>query len=1066
LVVGEHVPDRFGEAAADLDRGDLGAALAAVAVAHPLDDRPVVGVAAGGMGGFDQRPAQVVGAVLSERAAAVALAGLLDAWGEAGVAQLARAGEAPDLGPSRPPLSTFRASCGKTAVEERGGQMPRHGDAAAAPVQAGSRDGIIGREEELGRLTDFLVAEDGPTALLLEGEAGIGKTTLWKAGVEVARDGGHRVLACRPAGAEAGLSYGGLGDLLAAELEEVLSELPAPQRWALEVALLLREPGGRPPDQRAIGLALLGVLRVLSQGMPVLVAVDDAQWLDPASAGVLEFALRRLSGERVRVLVTVRVAERGRVPLRLQRALTEEQLVRLHVGPLSLGALHRLVRARLRVALPRPTLVRVHEASAGNPFYALEIARRFVERERRPEAGQVLSIPESLDELLFARLEELPQSVRDVLAVAAAASDPTVSSLAEAMGSQQGAVLGDLDAAAAAGIVELEGDRVHFSHPLFASSVYWHAGESGRRALHRRLARIAADPEERARHLALAADGPDEEVAMALEDAARHASSRGAAVVAAELADLAARSTPDTHTVELRRRRMQGAERLIEAGDLARARQILEELLPELSPGGQRADVLVLLAQTRGDDIGVQGELCRAALRDAGTDPARLARIRRQLSGVAAIGLDQRAALEEARAGAEAADASGDTRLLVSSLAYVGIFETFLGEVTPGLLERAVELESHVGYLPEYESPSMVMGYRLLYHDRLDEARVSLQEADARAAAHDDFASRLTILLHLAELEVAAGEWRRAARYAAEGYELADQLDSDHSRSALLYAIARAEALLGRVDTARAAATRGLELARASTTALYEFNNQRVLGFLELSLGDCGAAVAWLAPLLEFEPVRAGRMASYTLLPDTIEALLGVGDVAQARDLVELLEETARTLDRPHVQTTAARCRGLLRAEEGELEAALAAFENALEEHERLPNPFERARTLLALGETQRRARQRRAARQSLQAALALFEELGARLWAEKARRELARIGGRAPSVGALTPTEERVAALVAEGRTNREAANALYLSEHTVEGHLSRIYAKLGVRSRAELAHRLATLSGERVDS
>jgi predicted ATPase len=231
----------------------------------------------------------------------------------------------------------------------------------------------------------------------------------------------------------------------------------------------------------------------------------------------LEFALRRLAGERVKVLVAVRVERHGAAPLLLERALAEEQLVRLQVGPLSVGALHRLLRERLEVALPRPTLVRVHEASAGNPFYALELARALLARARRPEAGRRLAIPESLDGLLAARLEGLPHSVREVLAVATAMSDPTVAALADAAASEQGAVLGRLNAAAVAGIVELEGDRVRFPHPLFASSVYWHAGEAGRRRLHRRLATVAADPEERARHLALAADGPDEEVAVALD---------------------------------------------------------------------------------------------------------------------------------------------------------------------------------------------------------------------------------------------------------------------------------------------------------------------------------------------------------------------------------------------------------------------------------------------------------------------------------------------------------------------------------------------------------------------
>jgi DNA-binding CsgD family transcriptional regulator len=942
----------------------------------------------------------------------------------------------------------------------------RRASPGGAPLQTGGGDdGIVGREVELARLTDFLAAGEGLVATLLEGVAGIGKTTLWRAGVEAGRYGGYRVLACRPAGAEAELSYAALGDLIAPVLGELLPALPSPQRWALQVALLMREPGGPPPDQRAIAVALLGALGALSRESPVLVAVDEAQWVDAASAGVLEFALRRLERRRVKVLAAVRTEEHRAAPLRLERVLTADQIDRVLVGPLSLGALHRLLRARLRVALPRPSLVRVHEASGGNPFYALELGRALIERERRPDASRHLSIPDSLDELLHARLARLAGPVRHLVAAASAMSDPTVSALAAATASTPGELLSNLDAATAAGIVVVEADRVRFTHPLLASSAYWHAGSAERRILHLRLAHSTAHLEERARHMALAADGPSEEVAVALDAAAQQAAARGAIVAAAELADLALGATPDSDPAGVQRRQAQLAERYFEAGDRARARHILEEILPGVSHGGARADVLLLLARTR-DDTDGQAELCRAALREAGDDPIRLARVHRRLAETAARGMDQRTALEHARAAVEAAERAGDASMLASSLAYVGLFETFLGEITPGLLERAVELEERAGYLPEYESPSMVMGYRLIHQDQFEDARAWLEMADARALVQDDFTSRLTIALHLAELEIGVGRWERAAEHAAEGYALADELDSDHARCALLYVTAKAEALLGRLDSAGAAARRGIELARSSKSEIYEFNNRRVLGLVALSVEDWAAAAAWLGPLLEFESVRSRRVGFYALLPDTIEAFVGIGKLEQAGELVQLLGQTAQRLDRPYLVACASRCRGLLLASEGDLDAAIIALEEALVAHDRLPDPFERARTLLALGRIERRARRRRDARQSLEAALAVFEELGAGPWRDQARRELSRIGGRAPSTGALTPTEEQVAALVAEGRTNREAAAALYLSEHTIEGHLSRIYSKLGVRSRAELARHLATHPAQRPDS
>jgi DNA-binding CsgD family transcriptional regulator len=195
----------------------------------------------------------------------------------------------------------------------------------------------------------------------------------------------------------------------------------------------------------------------------------------------------------------------------------------------------------------------------------------------------------------------------------------------------------------------------------------------------------------------------------------------------------------------------------------------------------------------------------------------------------------------------------------------------------------------------------------------------------------------------------------------------------------------------------------------------------------------------------------------WPVLPNAIEALVGLGEMEAAAALLADLTELGRALDSAWALSLAARCHGLLLAARGAPEEALTSFDEALEGHRRLPGEFERARTLLAQGRTLRRMKRRRDARDALQAALAIFEELGTPLWAAQAREALARIGGRAPGPDALTPTEQRVAALVAEGGTNREVATALFVSVHTVEANLTRVYAKLGVRSRAELAHRLA---------
>jgi predicted ATPase len=243
--------------------------------------------------------------------------------------------------------------------------------------------------------------------------AGIGKTTLWRAGLELGRGRAYRVLSCQPTAAETAFSFAALGDLLSPAIAEVLPELPAPQRRAVEAALALASTEGPAVDERLIGLGLLSTLRLLASRQPVLVAVDDVQWLDPPSAAVLQFAARRLTDEPVKLLVSVRL-EPGAPRLQLEGALSD-RLFRIGVGPLGVGDLHRLVVARLSKPLSRPTLRRVHDTSGGNPFYALEIARLLLEGKTTLRPGEPLPVPRTLEELVRARLERLPRTVRHVL---------------------------------------------------------------------------------------------------------------------------------------------------------------------------------------------------------------------------------------------------------------------------------------------------------------------------------------------------------------------------------------------------------------------------------------------------------------------------------------------------------------------------------------------------------------------------------------------------------------------------------------------------------------------------
>jgi predicted ATPase len=271
---------------------------------------------------------------------------------------------------------------------------------------------IFGRRAELLALEAFLQAlPAGGQAVLLEGDAGIGKTALWQEGNRLAREHGFRVLASRSAHSETQIAFGTVGDLIAPVAEETLPELTQLQRRALETALLIREPDGPPPEVRLLGLALLSVVRVLTRRGPLLVGLDDVQWADASSADVLGFMVRRLDGEPVGLLATVR----GRpveMPLELDKAFAAFQ--RVAVDPLSAGAIHRLLWGRLALNLARPELMRVHDIAGGNPFFALELGRA-IARGAVGLDGTDVALPESLNALVTDRLRVLPARVRETL---------------------------------------------------------------------------------------------------------------------------------------------------------------------------------------------------------------------------------------------------------------------------------------------------------------------------------------------------------------------------------------------------------------------------------------------------------------------------------------------------------------------------------------------------------------------------------------------------------------------------------------------------------------------------
>ncbi|MGN6869015.1 MAG: AAA family ATPase, partial [Solirubrobacteraceae bacterium] len=393
-------------------------------------------------------------------------------------------------------------------------------------------------------LLDAIAAlDEGPRALVLEGEAGVGKTALLRHAVDVATEGGWRILSSAPAASETRLAFAALGDLLDLVIDEVLPALPRPQRRSLEIALLRgdSDSGQDPIDERTIGVATLWVLRQISAQAPLLLAIDDLQWVDASSAAALRFALRRLRDEPVLVLATRRIEAGRGAPIELERMLGDERVRRVSVGPLSLGGVHELLVARLGFDASRSTLIRLQELAEGNPFYSLEIGRELIDRGGEPPPDQALPVPQSVSGLVGARLGRLSPAARTVLLAAAALARPTRTILSQLEDQAEAG----LDEAVAAGLIgPANSERVRFAHPLFASVHYEQTPLAERRRIHARLSELVEDLEQQARHLALSTPGVDERIAAQLDLAASSAAARGGPRAAAELCDLAARLSP------------------------------------------------------------------------------------------------------------------------------------------------------------------------------------------------------------------------------------------------------------------------------------------------------------------------------------------------------------------------------------------------------------------------------------------------------------------------------------------------------------------------------------------
>ena len=921
----------------------------------------------------------------------------------------------------------------------------------------------IGRDAEAARIGGFLgEVPRGPRVLLIEGEAGIGKTTLLRKGHDTAVQLGITVLAAYPAESEVPLQFAGLADLLETVPAVLVDGLPGPQRQAVRQVVLRAESCQRPADPRTTATAVLTLLRNLSGMHPVVVVVDDLAWLDTASARALSFALRRLRLEPVGLLAAVRTDWSGILPPLAADGVPAERVDRLQLGPLSLGTIRELLATRTTLSPGRSLLLRLHEASGGNPLFALELAAR-AHASIPPALHDTLDVPDSLRRLVLGRVTGLAPGPRDLLLVSSLSAEPALPVICAAA-RDPATAHADLEAAIRAGLLAMMDGSIAFAHPLMRSVVADQAAAADRRAVHRRLAAVVRGPGARARHLALGAGGPDEAVAAEVEAAARMAAGRGARGTAGDLAEFAVTLTPLAQPGSRQRRAVLAAEERFEASDPARACFLLEDIIDAVRAGPAHAELLRRVARYRAFCSGPVSAWAVAlgrALDEAGDDTALRAVIMMDQVVAASHAGNLREAIRIAELILELAGRAGDRALEAQCCAGLA-FATFAAGhgLRPDLISRALAGPRPSPRLSMDLRPNVAVGHLLHWSGDLDGARALYKQEHDRAVEDGVETGLPFVLWALAENEGWAGNWPWAEQLAAEGYGLAEDSGSPAAIAFMSAARGLLHAYRGRIDAGLRDATRAVELAGELGMPLPAGTAAQAFGIAALSAGDPAGAHARLGSFAE-TTLAAGlaEPALCRFVPDEIEALTRLGELGAAEALLGPFEVRSAQLGREWGIATASRCRGLLLAARGDLDGAGAALETGLAVHRCLAMPFEEARTLLAAGEVQRRARRKQQALEFLRAALVIFERLGAPRWHERVRGELARVGTRGTPRGAgpvLTAAEQRVANLVAAGHTNAEVAAGLFMGQRTVEAHLSRVYRKLSVRSRKELSQML----------
>lgn len=900
---------------------------------------------------------------------------------------------------------------------------------------------LIGREIECARLSAAIsAARDGTGgAFVLTGEPGIGKTTLlhW-----IRRQAaGMVVLETRGFESAGELPYACLGDLLTPIVQR-LDALPEPQAAVLASALGLAPRNA--VDRHAVGVAALALLGAVAEDGAILLVVDDLQWVDSASRDALAFATRRLSSVPLVVAAAQRTSLTGAEP-----AIPGAEIV--PVGPLAPDDAARVLAEQAEIA--PGVAASLLEAARGNPLALVELPRLLTEDQLSGREPLVDPIPtiNGLERAFAARLAPLSDGGR--LAVLLMATDgSTMPGVVLAALERLGVDDSALAEVEELGLVSMGESGVEFRHPLVRSAAYHGTGAAQRRAAHAALAEVDPDLDRRVWHLASATLAPDEQLAVQLDAAGERALERGAFGSGAAAFERAAAFSKEGGARGRRLERAAAARE--ETGDLSRTEELVRQALGLVDDPLAHARLVARAASVSmatGRMESAAAALLAEAERIADLDPAAAGAMLAKASNLHYYRFEatKLAALTErawALGGPDRPRAAGEAVMLANGKVLTGDVDGRAQLLD--IAERATDIAGA-------HQLSSAVGWALIWVEEYDAARAMLAWASDVQRARGALKFLPWSLHALAEVDFRTGRWLPALSGIREAIDLLEETKQSSDLASACATAARLEAALGHDDVCRTLAEEAIARDAAAGLSMGLAEARAALGLLELGRGNHEAARTELDHVERI--MRTGEVAEPWVLhwaPDLVEAYLRDGLLDRARDVLERFQSDARAIGRVSALAAAARCRGLLAADD----AFDEPFAASLSLHDQMPTPFERARTELALGERLRRAGRRKEARERLRSALQTFDRLGAEPWAERARAEL-RASGQSVrtleqrAVDALTPQELHVATLVADGATNREAAAALFLSGKTIEFHLGNVYRKLGIRSRTELA-------------